>query len=368
MTSVGVELGARRYDVRVGRPAPGEAADLVVAAVGSGGTVTGAAVLIDETVAQVSPRAGLVVEALRARLPELHELRLPAGEACKTLGEVDRTAGWLASRGLDRSGLIVGVGGGAATDHVGFVAAVYLRGVRFALFPTTLLAMVDASVGGKTAVDLAAGKNLVGAFHQPISVVADLAFLQTLPTRQRAAGLAEVVKCGLIGDPTILDLLERHAPGAAGSPLSDDVTADLVVRAVRVKAAIVGDDERESGRRALLNFGHTLGHALEAESGYALLHGEAVSLGMVAALSLGAAQGLTPPGLVQRATALLVRLGLPVDLAGRITPAVLARVGVDKKRRGRALRFVFCSAAGSPFMKDIDSAELAALLSPPVRT
>ncbi len=355
VTTVGVELGARRYDVRIGAIEPAEAAAAIVDALGA---VTGVAVLVDEQVAARSPRVAPLVEALRARLPNVKRFDLRAGEACKSLAEIERTTQWLAEEGYDRRGAVVGVGGGAATDHAGFAAAVYLRGVKFALVPTTLLAMVDASVGGKTAVDLPAGKNLVGAFHQPSAVVADLGFLDTLPLREIRAGLAEVAKCGFIADAELLPLLEGLPEG--GGVLAPAVAAELVARAVRVKAEVVAEDETESGRRAILNFGHTVGHALEAASGYGLLHGEAVGLGMLAALSLGEARGLGTPVLTARAKALLARLGLPVDLAPRLSADVLARVTVDKKRRGGAIRFVFCSAAGETKLVDVSPDEIAA--------
>jgi 3-dehydroquinate synthase len=353
-TTVGVELGARRYDVRIGAVAPAEAAAAIAAALGA---VTGVAVLVDEAVGARSPRVPPLVEALRAFLPNVKRFDLRAGEACKTLAEIERTTQWLAEEGYDRRGAVVGVGGGAATDHAGFAAAVYLRGVRFALVPTTLLAMVDASVGGKTAVDLPAGKNLVGAFHQPVAVIADLGFLETLPAREIRAGLAEVVKCGFIADARLLAILETAPPG---DKLPVETAAELVARAVRVKAEVVAEDETESGRRAILNFGHTVGHALEAASGYGLLHGEAVGLGMLAALSLGEARGLGTPALTARATALLARLGLPVDLRPRLSKEVLARVTVDKKRRGGAIRFVFCPAAGETTLVDVSPDEIAA--------
>jgi 3-dehydroquinate synthase len=356
-TTVGVELGARRYDVRIGAIEPAEAAAAIADALGA---VTGVAVLVDAAVGERSPRVAPLVEALRARLPQVGVKRfdLRAGEACKTLAEIERTTEWLAEQGYDRRCAIVGVGGGAATDHAGFAAAVYLRGVRFALVPTTLLAMVDASVGGKTAVDLPAGKNLVGAFHQPSAVVADLGFLETLPAREVRAGLAEVAKCGFIVDAEVLTILEALPAGEAKLPPA--VAAELVARAVRVKAEVVAEDETESGRRAILNFGHTVGHALEAASGYGLLHGEAVGLGMLAALSLGEARGLGTPALTARARALLARLGLPVDLAPRLSADVLARVTVDKKRRGGAIKFVFCPAAGETKLVDVSPDEIAA--------
>jgi 3-dehydroquinate synthase len=357
-TTVGVELGARRYDVHIGTFAPAEVAAAIAGALGS---VTGVAVLVDQSVGERSPRVAPVVAALAARIPNVKRYDLPAGEASKTLTQIERTTQWLAESGFDRKSAVVGIGGGAATDHAGFAAAVYLRGVRFALVPTTLLAMVDASVGGKTAVDLPAGKNLVGAFHQPSTVVADLGFLGTLPAREIRAGLAEVVKCGFIADAALLTLLETlPAEAAASAALPPATSAELVARAVRVKAEVVAEDETESGRRAILNFGHTVGHALEAASGYDLLHGEAVALGMIAALSLGEARGLGTPALTARAKALLVRLGLPVDLDRRLSAEVLARVTVDKKRSGGAIKFVFVTAAGETKLVDVSPDEIAA--------
>jgi 3-dehydroquinate synthase len=354
--TIPVELGARRYDVRLGELAPEVVANTLAAAVGA--ETTGVALLVDGGVAALS-RARALSAALAARLPCVAPFELRAGEACKSLSEVERTLEWLARRGYDRRAAIIGLGGGAATDHAGFAAAVYLRGVRFATVPTTLLAMVDASVGGKTGVDLQAGKNLVGAFHQPRAVVADLGFLETLPPREKAAGLAEVVKCGFIADPVILELVDRH-----GANLPPEILRDLIGRAIQVKAEVVAEDETETGRRAILNFGHTVGHALEAASGYALLHGEAVALGMVAALDLGAALGVGPRALADRARALLARLSLPTDYAARLNPAVWERLAVDKKRRGGAIRFVFVAGPGQTVLRDVAPADIAALLAP----
>jgi 3-dehydroquinate synthase len=326
------------------------------------GKVSGVAVLVDETVGERSPLVAPLVEALGQRLPNLRRFNLAGGESCKSMTELARTLEWLAAQGFDRGAAVVGIGGGAAGDHSGFAAAVYLRGVRFALCPTTLLAMVDASVGGKTAVDLGAGKNLVGAFHQPRVVAADLRFLETLPLRERAAGLAEVVKSALIADAPLLERLEAEADRLAAGAI-DDGMAGVIAAAVRVKADVVSEDEREAGRRAILNFGHTVGHALESASSYALLHGEAVSLGMVAALSLGVSLGLTPPALRDRAVALLARLKLPVDAAHRLTPEVLARIDVDKKRRSDAVRFVFVTGVGQTELRDVPLAELRSRLA-----
>ncbi|HSS38671.1 MAG TPA: 3-dehydroquinate synthase [Polyangia bacterium] len=352
--AVPVELGARRYEVRLGELGPEAVAETLAEAFG--GETTGVALLVDGGVAAL-PRARALSAALAARLPGVAQFELRAGEACKSLAEVERTLEWLARRGYDRRAAIVGLGGGAATDHAGFAAAVYLRGVRFATVPTTLLAMVDASVGGKTGVDLQAGKNLVGAFHQPRAVVADLGFLDTLPPREKSAGLAEVIKCGFIADPVILELAERH-----GADLPAAVLRELIARAIRVKAEVVAEDETESGRRAILNFGHTVGHALEAASGYELLHGEAVALGMVAALDLGAALDVGPRALADRARSLLARLALPTDYAARLNPGVWERLAVDKKRRGGAIRFVFVTAPGQTVLRDIAPGDISARL------
>jgi 3-dehydroquinate synthase len=343
-----VPLGERSYDVHIGTFGAEDVAERLDEDLGE---ASGVAVLVDEHVADVSPRFGPLVAALAARRPRVEVLRLPRGEAAKNLAAVERTCQWLAEQGFDRGSAIVGVGGGAATDHAGFVAATYLRGIDFGLCPTTLLATVDASVGGKTGVDIPAGKNLVGAFHQPRVVVADLGFFATLPGREVAAGMAEVVKAALIGDADLLGSLEV-------STADRDQLPAQIAAAVRVKIDVVSDDERERGRRAVLNFGHTLGHALEAASGYQLLHGEAVSLGMVAALALGEARGVTGPGLGARTHALLARLGLPVDVTARVSEAVLARIEVDKKRRSDKVRFVFVPRAGEAVLDDIPLPEL----------
>jgi 3-dehydroquinate synthase len=351
VTTLRVPLFERSYDVHIGNLGPDEVADKIAAAIGK---PSGVAVLVDEHVAQVSPRVGELLAALAARLPRLKSFCLPRGESGKNLASVERTCQWLAESGYDRGSVILGVGGGAATDHSGFVAAIYLRGVAFALCPTTLLAVVDASVGGKTGVDIPAGKNLVGAFHQPRVVVADLNFLETLPRRELVAGMAEVVKAGLIADSALFARLENEGDAV----LSPGSLPSVVTAAVAVKVAVVGEDEREAGRRAILNFGHTVGHAIEAASGYELLHGEAVSLGMVAALALGEARGVTQPGLRQRAQGLLARLSLPVDVKPRLSSEVLGRIEVDKKRRTDAVRFVLVPRPGDASLCDIAMEDL----------
>jgi 3-dehydroquinate synthase len=355
--SVGVELGARRYDVRIGAIEADAAAEALVTALGP--STTGVAVLVDGDLAKRSPRVDPLVAAIARRVPRVARRNLPAGEASKTMDEIAATNEWLAAEGFDRRAAVVGVGGGATTDHAGFAAAIYLRGVAFAACPTTLLAMVDASVGGKTGVDLRAGKNLVGAFHQPKAVIADLAFLETLPARERIAGLAEVIKCGFIADASLLTEIEGWPRGASEAAYAAERYLNLIAGAVRVKAEVVAEDEHEGGRRAILNFGHTVGHAVEAASGYDLLHGEAVSLGMIAALSFGAARGITPAPLIERARRVLTAVGLPVDVERRLDASVLARVGVDKKRRAGKIRFVFVPAPGETRLEDVTADELS---------
>jgi 3-dehydroquinate synthetase len=239
----------------------------------------------------------------------------------------------------------------------GFAASTWMRGVRWLSIPTTLLGMVDASVGGKTGVDLGAAKNAVGAFWQPSAVLCDVHHLSTEPTRGFISGLAEVVKTALIGDPELFTLLEDNAERVAARDA--DLTAELVRRSVRVKARIVSCDQRENGLRAVLNLGHTVGHALEAQAGYsALSHGEAVSLGLVAALRLGEALGKTPHDLSERTLSLLRRLGLPATLAGQPLAEATALLGHDKKRAGSSVKFVFARALGQVETQSLALSEL----------
>ncbi len=355
MITVPVALGSRSYDVRIGAFTVEQAADGLAAALGQ---VTGIALLVDGRLREVSSRSAALEQAIAARMPgcKIARFDLPPGESCKTLSAIERTCDWLAAQGFDRGATVIGVGGGATSDHAGFVAAIYLRGMPFAICSTTLLGMVDASVGGKTGVDLQAGKNLVGAFHQPCAVVADLTFLETLPRREQAAGMAEVVKAGLIADAELFTMLERRV--ADGSVWSQQCLQEAIVAAVKMKARVVVADERENDLRAILNFGHTIGHAIESESAHGLLHGEAISLGMLAALELGIARGCTDPALLPRTTALLSALGLPVDLKARLAPPVLDRVDVDKKRRARGIRFVFVTRLGETRIEAISLADL----------
>ena len=271
---------------------------------------------------------------------------VPDGEAAKT---VDVAAGlWelLGRRAFTRSDMVVGLGGGAATDLAGFVAATWLRGVPVVHVPTTLLGMVDAAVGGKTGIDTDQGKNLVGAFHPPAGVLADLQTLRTLPPAELVSGMAEVVKAGFIADPGILDLVEQA--GERARDPTRPVLRELVERAVRVKADVVSQDLRESSLREILNYGHTLGHAIEKVESYRWRHGEAVSVGLVFAAELAHAVGRLDADVVARHRSVLSGLGLPTSYDRDRWPQLLDAMRVDKKARGPMLRFVVLDAIGRP--------------------
>src|SRR5690242_9636105 len=240
-------------------------------------------------------------------------LVLPAGEAHKHLDAVSKIFDALAQLGATRDACVIALGGGVVGDIAGFAAACWMRGIDFVQFPTTLLAMVDSSVGGKTGVDHPAGKNLIGAFHQPRAVVADLGTLATLPDRELRAGLAEVVKTACIGDADFFGWLEAHADALLAA--DTEILTHAIARCCRFKAGVVERDEREAGERALLNFGHTFGHAIEAQAGYGtLLHGEAVAVGMLLAARLSVRLGMADENDTQRLRALLQAFGLPLEL------------------------------------------------------
>lgn len=294
-----------------------------------------------------------IAEAHAARLVQgLEEVgfqpavvEFPAGEAHKTLATVAGLYDAFVAAGLDRRSPVIGLGGGVVGDVAGFAAATFLRGVPFVQVPTSLLAMVDASVGGKTGVDLPQGKNLVGAFKQPELVAIDPEALKTLPSDEFRSGLAEVVKHGMIGDPGLFAWMEgRQAEVAERGSWG---LAEMIAAAVRVKVAVVEADPFEQGRRAVLNLGHTFGHALEALSGYGMRHGEAVAIGLAAATRLAARLQVCEPGLVERVERLLQRLDLPIRAAGGYAPEqVLAAMATDKKRLNGRLRFVLPRAIG----------------------
>lgn len=250
-----------------------------------------------------------------------------------------------------RTDAVVTVGGGAVSDLGGFVAATWLRGVRVIHLPTTLLGMVDAAVGGKTGINTAEGKNLVGAFHPPAAVVCDLDSLKTLPENEYLTGMAEVVKCGFIADPVILDLIEENAHAVRDS--QSPVVRELIERAIRVKAEVVSSDLKESGRRELLNYGHTLGHAIEHNERYQWRHGAAVSVGLVFAAELARAAGTLADDVVDRHRDILASLGLPVTYRADQWPRLLEVMKRDKKTRGNLLRFVVLDRAGSARIMEV---------------
>jgi 3-dehydroquinate synthase len=345
-----VPLGSRSYTIDV--------------CIGDAMRLTGAvrrcapSAIVLVTDSNVRAARGAVIEAaLGSPASSIHAIVLAPGEENKTLRAV--SAIWDVALGakVDRDALVVAAGGGVVGDLAGFAAACLLRGIRFLQVPTTLLAMVDSSVGGKTGFDHSAGKNLIGAFHQPSVVIADLAHLTTLSSRERAAGLAEVVKIALATDGALFERVEQ----CAGSLASGDLDALLpVVRdAIGAKIRVVRDDERETGARALLNLGHTVGHALEASGGYARwLHGEAVALGTVAEMRATQVLGLTPSGLVERAEALLAKIGLPTQARREDLEVAWPFVASDKKRRAGTLRLPVVTGTGHSHVELVSVGEL----------
>ena len=331
-----VAAGDRSYVVEVARGVLGERI---------GELTAGAPVVLIVTDGNVEPlHASKITEPLaRGRARLLGHVMKP-GEKSKIVRTLVQLWNVALEGGADRSSVFVGLGGGVVTDVTGFAAATWMRGVRWVGLPTTLLAMVDASVGGKTGVDLRAAKNAVGAFWQPSAVVCDVDTLQTEPMRGFVSALAEVVKTAIIGDAELFAELERDSDRVlAREPL---LLESVVRRCVTVKARVVSLDEREGGLRAVLNLGHTVGHALEAQSDYTLTHGEAISLGLVASCRIGERIGVTPTELTERVISLLDRLGLPVDLAGRDLAGASELIGHDKKRAGSKLKFVVARGPG----------------------
>lgn len=332
------------YDVVVGRGVQSGLRELL------GDDVVRVAIVHPPTLSDraESVRATLDADGLAATL-----VPVPDGEAAKTADVLHRCWSALGDAGLTRSDVVIGLGGGATTDLAGFVAATWLRGVRFVNLPTTVLGMVDAAVGGKTGINTAHGKNLVGAFHEPVGVLCDLDVLDGLPVAELRSGMAEVLKCGFIADARILEGFEAD-PAAALDPASP-VLAELIVRGVEVKAGAVTGDLRETsgsrgtgiGREAV-NYGHTLGHALEKLEHHTIRHGEAISVGMVFVAELAHRTGRIDAALLARHRAVLTAAGLPVDHAGLAWPDVLAAMRLDKKSRGNELRFVVLDGLGTP--------------------
>ncbi|MCZ4097484.1 3-dehydroquinate synthase [Streptomyces sp. SID13666] len=329
--------GTEPYEVLVGRQLLAELPALI------GPAAKRVAVLHPEALAATG-------EALRADLAEQGfeaiAIQLPNAEEAKTVEVAAYCWKALGQTGFTRTDVIVGVGGGATTDIAGFVAATWLRGVRWIAVPTTVLGMVDAAVGGKTGINTAEGKNLVGAFHPPTGVLCDLAALDSLPPNDYISGLAEIIKAGFIADPVILDLIEAD-PAGARTPQGEH-TAELIVRSIQVKADVVSADLKESGPREILNYGHTLAHAIEKNERYNWRHGAAVSIGMVFAAELGRLAGRLDDATADRHRTVLESVGLPLTYRGDQWPKLLDTMRVDKKSRGDLLRFIVLDGLAKP--------------------
>ena len=347
---VHVELGARAYDVRIG-PGLIDRAGAEIAPLLRRKRV---AIVTDETVAPL--HLARLEAALAAEGIASAALCLPAGEATKGWAQLARATEWLLEQKVERRDVVIAFGGGVIGDLIGFASAILRRGVRFVQIPTTLLAQVDSSVGGKTGINTAQGKNLVGAFHQPSLVLADTLVLESLPTRDFLAGYGEVVKYGLLGDAAFFDWMEAHGPALSTDRAKRQYA---VLRSVQMKAEIVARDETEEGDRALLNLGHTFCHALEKATGYSdrLLHGEGVAIGCALAFELSQRLGLCSQEAPSRVRAHLRAMGMKVDLAdipGDLpsAEALVALMGQDKKVVDGRLRFILARGIGAAFVTD----------------
>ncbi len=360
--TVGVGLGARAYDVVIGPGLLATAGERIAPFARGRRT----AIVADARVAALYGDA--LTRSLEAAGVTVRLLTVPPGEGSKSFAQLALLTDDLLALELDRGDLIVALGGGVVGDLAGFAAAIYKRGIDFVQVPTTLLAQVDSSVGGKTAIDTPRGKNLVGAFHQPRLVLADLDVLATLPRREIAAGYAEVLKYGLLGDFAFFEWLEAN--GQAVLALEPAALSRAVTRSIEMKAEIVAEDEKEAGRRALLNLGHTFGHALEADVGFgdALLHGEAVGAGCALAFRYSARLGLCSIQDADRASRAVAAAGLPStlqDVAGHPfdVDRLIAHMGQDKKAEGGTITLILARAIGDAFvMKNVDPAPLRAFL------
>jgi shikimate kinase/3-dehydroquinate synthase len=304
-------------------------------------------VLSDETVFEHHGRA--VVGSLESAGYRPAARTVAAHESSKSLATATELYRWLAAERAERKDVVVALGGGVVGDLGGFVAATYLRGMDVVQVPTTLLAQVDSAIGGKTAVNLDVAKNLVGAWHMPRAIVVDPTLLATLPRRQIVSGWTETIKHALIMDERLLERIEGSAEALLR--LEPEVTAEVVERSARLKVGVVAEDPREQGRRIILNYGHTIGHAVELSSDYALHHGEAIAIGMTGAARLGEALGVTPSALVERQSALLRRFGLETDMGDLDLGRVRAAMSLDKKVEGRRNRWVLLEGVGCPVVR-----------------
>jgi 3-dehydroquinate synthase len=359
MQSFSVELGANAHEVHVGA---GLLDDLGALATRAGLRPGRAALVTDSNVAKLyAPRA---IASLERAGFALEVIEIAAGEASKSLATLALLYDRMTAAEIDRSGAVFALGGGVVGDLAGFAAASYLRGIAVVQVPTTIVAQVDSSLGGKTGVNHPRAKNLIGAFHQPRAIVADVATLATLPEREYREGFAEVIKYGAIMDAAMVSDLERDFDRIVAREPA--ILEAVIARSLRHKAAIVASDEREGGPRKILNFGHTLGHALEASAGYGrYLHGEAVAIGMVAALTLSEKHGGLSADEASRLVRLIARTGLPTAMpsTARHDAAFLSAIRMDKKRADGGIEFVLLDRMGHAFTRKLGIEEILAVLA-----
>jgi 3-dehydroquinate synthase len=367
MRSVTVPLGARSYEIQIG-PGLISQAGMAIQSLAPGAKC---AIVTDSRVAPI--HLGTLRASLARAGIEAGEIVLPEGETSKSFAQLEHLCGALLDQGLERGDIVIALGGGVMGDLAGFAASILKRGARLVQIPTTLLAQVDSSVGGKTGINTRHGKNLIGSFHQPSLVIADTAALDTLDARQFRAGYAEVVKYGLLGDASFFAWLEEHWRDVFGGAKHARLSA--IETSCRAKAAIVAEDEKEHGRRALLNLGHTFGHALEAWAGYSsrLLHGEAVSIGMALAFEFSEAAGLCAKGVSDKVIAHLQAVGLPVRIAdltpdangnGPSVQTLMTLMAQDKKVRRGKLTLILARGIGEAFVENaVSPAELERFLA-----
>ena len=365
-STISVDLGQRSYDIIVGEGLLQQAGVLIRPHLARPRVV----LITDENIEK--HWLGTVEDSLNVAGIEYQSIVLEAGEQTKDYAHAEALTGQLLDARIERSTTLIALGGGVVGDLVGFCAAITLRGLDFVQIPTTLLAQVDSSVGGKTGINMPQGKNLIGAFHQPRLVLADIGVLDTLPARDLRAGYGEIVKYGLIDDSDFFTWLETNGPGVIGAPVAADTQArhHAILTSCKAKAAIVSADETEKGTRALLNLGHTFGHALEAKTGYGeiLLHGESVAIGMAMAFDLSVRLGLCPDEDRDRVKSHLADCGLPIGLDALRDDSWSASdlvdlMGQDKKVAGGKLKFILAHGIGQSFITDdVDMADVTAIL------
>jgi 3-dehydroquinate synthase len=353
MRRITVDLSGRPYEIHVGSGLISRLSDWVTPLKPT------SIIIVSNPV--VEGFHGSATQRSLAGVAPISTVMLPDGEGAKTMATVQRVLDRLVEAGADRRCVIVALGGGVIGDIAGFAAAIYMRGVRFVQVPTTLLAQVDSSVGGKTGVNHPRGKNLIGAFHQPSVVVSDTKALGTLPARELSAGLAEIIKHGLLADDCYFAAIERDLPRLLAC--ESDALSEAIAGSCRIKASVVARDEKESGERALLNLGHTFGHAIESLAGYGTwLHGEAVGCGLCLAADLSARCGLIDADMVGRIESIVQAARLPTRIAGLSKSAAIASMRGDKKAEAGRIRFVLLERIGRAIQREVPDALLNATL------